>query len=142
MDECPKFLAKNPSVKNHSVYFRQHDLRLPLQIYGIVSYLPARAPLENELLPISLEIELAPNAPDWDPHDQMYQEQEESMLTYKGEIKDSPKRRFIISSVVSRVLDPVALCADVKEKCTQQVYSIKTASGATSTIKPQDLSAL
>ena len=142
VDECPKFLAKSPSIENHSVYFRQHDLRLPLQIYGIISYLPVRAPFENELLTISTELELTPNVPNWDPHDQMYQDQEESMITFKGELKENPKRSFIISSVISRALDPVAICVDVEERSTQKVYSIKTANGAMTTIKPQDLSAL
>ena len=64
------------------------------------------------------------------------------MLIFQGEIKENPERRFIISSVISRTLDQVAICVDVNEKCTQKVYSIKTASGAMTTIKPQDLSTL
>ena len=72
VDECPKFLAKNPNIKNHSVYFRQHDLRLPLQIHAIILYLPVRASNETELLEIEIELEITPNVPNWNPHDQAY----------------------------------------------------------------------
>ena len=93
--------------------------------YGIISYLPVRAPFENELLTISTELELTPNVPDWDPHDQMYQDQEESMITFKGELKENPKRSFIISSVISRALDPVAICVDVEERSTKRCTQLK-----------------
>lgn len=73
------------------MYFRRHDLRLPLQIYGIISFLPVRTPNETELLEIEIELEITPNVPYWNPHDQVYQDQEESMLTFQGEVKENPK---------------------------------------------------
>ena len=37
VDECPKFLVKHPSENNHSIYFPISELRIPLQIEGIIS---------------------------------------------------------------------------------------------------------
>ena len=48
INECPKFLAKSPSIEHHSIYFPEHQLRLPLQINGIISYLPIRCPSQSE----------------------------------------------------------------------------------------------
>ena len=30
IDECPKFLDRKPTIKNHSVYFPKDDIRIPL----------------------------------------------------------------------------------------------------------------
>ena len=144
VDECPKFLARKPTINNHSIYFSKEDLRLPLQLYGIISYLPTRLPTEEDFDNAQLELELTPKVNEWNPHDYIYQEQEDSMLNFQGELKESPQRRFIISSVISRALDPVASVEDMKMKCNSihKAYAIKTANGATSTIKAKDLSKL
>ena len=49
VDKCPKFLAKKPTINNHSVFFDSHAIRLPLKIHGIISYLPVRSPHEEEI---------------------------------------------------------------------------------------------
>jgi len=47
--KCPKFLAKAPSHKNHSVYFEKDDFRILLQLHNAVSYIPTWIPLTHEL---------------------------------------------------------------------------------------------
>lgn len=42
VDVYPKFLAKAPSESNHSIYFLVKDLRIPLQIEGVIFYIPTR----------------------------------------------------------------------------------------------------
>ena len=74
---------------------------IPLHIYGIISYLPARTPTEDELNEPELQLELTPDVVDWDPHSDSYQQQEEAMLNFHGELKEQPKRRFIVSSAIS-----------------------------------------
>ena len=49
VDECPKFLANSPSETNHSIYFEEHDLRIPLHLKGTISYIPTRRPTMHEL---------------------------------------------------------------------------------------------
>ena len=46
VNEQPKFMTRNPTNKNHSVYFKENDIRLPLAINGIVSFLPTRKPTQ------------------------------------------------------------------------------------------------
>ena len=48
VDECPKFLSPTPSVVNHSIYFPEINLRIPLMLEGIVSYLICRTPNQDE----------------------------------------------------------------------------------------------
>ena len=37
VNECPKFLAPLPTESNHSIYFPDEDLRIPLKLEGIIS---------------------------------------------------------------------------------------------------------
>ena len=67
------------------------------------------------------------------------------MLNFNGEVKDPPKRNFIVSSVISRAVDPITFGEDVTRRASEmgfsqhRIYSIKTASGMKSSIKPADL---
>ena len=40
LDELPRFLSVTLSTNNHLVYFSEYILRLPLKLYGMISYLP------------------------------------------------------------------------------------------------------
>jgi hypothetical protein len=40
VNECPKFLSLHPDINDHSIYLPEDDLRLPLLLQGIISYLP------------------------------------------------------------------------------------------------------
>ena len=42
VNEQPKFMTRYPTRKHHSVYFKENDIRLPLTIKGILSFLPTR----------------------------------------------------------------------------------------------------
>ena len=53
VNECPKFLARQPTDRHHAIYFPQEELLLPLKLDGIISYLPVCTPdgkLEEEQL--------------------------------------------------------------------------------------------
>jgi hypothetical protein len=66
VDECPKFLAKSPTVNNHSIYLSNEDIRIPLMLEGTISYVPTREEAtrdELESLPI---LNLTPNTSTWD----------------------------------------------------------------------------
>ena len=49
IDECPKFLAEQPSIENHSAYFPEADVRIPFLLEGIISYIPTRIPTLAEM---------------------------------------------------------------------------------------------
>ena len=60
VDECPKFLCKRPTEKNHSLYFTNVYIRIPLKLDRIISYLPCRMPSYSEVPKPKLILELTP----------------------------------------------------------------------------------
>ena len=75
INECPKFLAENPSIEDHSAYFPDADVRIPFLLEGIISYIPTRLPTKNEMkLQEGNYLILTPNTPEWNPHTSIYSE--------------------------------------------------------------------
>jgi hypothetical protein len=85
VNECPKFLSANPDITDHSIYFPDENLRLPLYLRGIISYLPTRAPDDDDMYK-HLHYNLTPPTSNWDPHTDSYANQEASMTNHQGEI--------------------------------------------------------
>ena len=145
VNECPKFLAKNPTVAHHSIYFPEEEIRIPLNLDRTISYIPVRMPTNQELENPTKVLEITPVIDTWDPHSLSYQEQEEAMTDFRGEIKERTERKFIVSSVISNVLDENMLQQSVHERAVSYGFSdlnicaIKTANGKTSTLTPRDL---
>ena len=80
INECPKFLAENPSDEHHSAYFPDADIRIPFLLEGIISYIPTRIPTLEELkINEGRYLLMTPNQPEWDPHTNIYSEQEYNM---------------------------------------------------------------
>ena len=111
VDECPKFLSPKPSEENHFIYFMEENLRIPLLKDGIISFIPCQKPSEDEVGDEGIiKLDLTPKYDDWDPHSKLFQEQKEAMVNYKGQEKERKDRSFIISSVVSRSIEPELFC--------------------------------
>ena len=120
VDECPKFLAKEPREENHSIRFPSSDMRIHLKLEGIISYLPTRCPSPEELEQYSGEyLQLTPNTPDWDPSNTSFQHQEESMVDFDGNLR---KRRKLsdgnrwTGSTGNEVLDSYDVEAETIDK--------------------------
>ena len=96
VNDCPKFLSRSPSIKDHSVYARDLDLRIPLQLKNNISYITTRTPVQDELDAMETSdittLHLTPEAPSWNPHNPIYQEQEESMMNASGDIIQQKER--------------------------------------------------
>ena len=43
VDECPKFLLKDPTISNHSIYFPEERLRIQMKLSGVISYIMSEA---------------------------------------------------------------------------------------------------
>ena len=115
VNECPKFMSNNPSIENHSIYFPEDNIRLPLQLRGIVSYLPTRAPDEDDMYK-HLHYHLSPQRPTWDPHNTSYSSQESSMLDYNGEITSRKRKRITNNTIAASMTqdnedDPIRICS-------------------------------
>ena len=87
VNECPKFMAKEPKETHHSIYFPDDDLRIALQIERTVSYIPTRCPQVDDVSGEYKSYDLTPDTDEWDPANPTYSNQEHAMLDYKGEIK-------------------------------------------------------
>ena len=87
VDECPKFLSKTPTLDNHCIFFEEDNLRIPLCLHGITSYIPVRTPSTDEIETLP-SLEVTPAASFWDPHDTKYQDQEDAMTTYNGTMRE------------------------------------------------------
>ena len=48
VDECPKFMCKQPTTKSHAITIGDPDLIIPLSLKGITSYIPTRKPTVDE----------------------------------------------------------------------------------------------
>ena len=131
VNECAKFLAKKPSIHHHSILFPDPRYRIPLSLTGITSYIPTRLPkqcelddLEKDCVPL---LEITPQVNHWNPHATVYQDQEDAMLDYKGNLKEPRNERkhvlssleqsvehtHCVSGVIDRSLDPVLLAEDL-----------------------------
>ena len=125
VNEQPKFMTRKPTICHHLLYFPSSDIRLPLSIKGIVSYLHTRKPTLNEYSNIKTHLDLTPSFSEWDPHNPLYGVSKNSMLDYEGNIntpKDNQEEEedtgeFGVSSIMAKILltlEPWSLSSALK----------------------------
>ena len=90
VNECPKCLSRHPKIEDHSIYFPSDEnfeegYRIPLQLYGTILYIPTTVPTKREFVELA-RYNLTPDAPEWNPHTEVYGNQEHSMLNYQGKL--------------------------------------------------------
>jgi hypothetical protein len=66
VDDVPKHLAPDPVNATHSIFIPQHELRIALEMRGVISCWPGRKPTDDEIETCTW-IHLTPEA-EWDPH--------------------------------------------------------------------------
>ena len=98
LNETPKIQVVEPSVEDHALYFPDDDLRIHLQLAGIVSYFCTRKPTADEIESLP-RIDMTPNSPTWDPYNTIYARQEECMLDFEGNIIQQPDRDQMILNI-------------------------------------------
>jgi hypothetical protein len=77
VDDCPKHLAPDPNVATHSLFFPNHNLRIPLQLRGVLSCIPTWYPTTVELETCQW-IELT-SSEEWDSHAETFADEEEKI---------------------------------------------------------------
>ena len=116
VNDTPKIQVMDPTEKDHSIYFKETDLRIPLSLWGTFSYFPSTKPMSDEVQ-ASDDIYLMTPAT-FNPHDSSYALNEDSMLDWEGEMVERSQRQQI-------------LLTEVQESCltaTTQVSSIEVQS--------------
>lgn len=111
INDCPKFLTKNPTAESHAIIVNDPDcanesLILPFYVDGVTSYLPVHKPTKDSWESCSVpRIDLTAEHLDWDPASTRYQEQEEAMTDYRGELATpcplDKDRSLVINSLAS-----------------------------------------
>jgi hypothetical protein len=74
VDDVPKHLAPNPSEAMHSIFIPENDLRINMEMRGVISCWPGRKPSDREVETCTW-IHLTPEA-EWDPHSNEFAENE------------------------------------------------------------------
>jgi hypothetical protein len=82
VDECPQHLAPPDQPSSHSIYCRDDDIRIPLNLKGVTSGFISRTPTIQEIETCQW-IHLN-NEYDWDPHSEAFAFQEESYNDLQG----------------------------------------------------------
>ena len=91
VDECPKFLCVKPTIENHSIFLPTENFRIPLQIHGTTSYIPTRSPDGMKEVNAHQNLQLTSENPEWDPSSTIYEEQENDMTNWNGEMRTRKK---------------------------------------------------
>jgi len=76
VDDVPKHLSPDPSMATHSVYAPNENVRIPLDLKGVISYFVTRAPTPQEVETCKW-IALTSDT-DWDPHSDIFKINESS----------------------------------------------------------------
>ena len=100
VNERPKIQTPDPSVEDHSIYFENTKLRIPLCLNGTFSYFPTTKPSIEMLQSCEEVLLLTPSR--WNPHDNAYALNEEGMIDWQGELVEKKDRRQILLSEVAQ----------------------------------------
>ena len=103
LDECPKCKTDNPTVDTHTIRaLDEHDneIRIPLTLRGVSSTVNISTPTIKQYHELP-HVTLTSRDTTWDPHNEDYQEQEESFFDSLGE--------FIMPGTKKRAYDKYVL---------------------------------
>lgn len=95
--DVPKIHCHEATVEDHSLYFADSNLRIPLKLNGVFSYFPTRALTQDEIDHCEDYdcIFLTPDSTSWNPHCDSYAKNEESFLDHRGDMvyRQEPEHR-------------------------------------------------
>ena len=98
VNDRPKIHSNSPVVEDHLIYFSDSDFCVCLTLDGVFSGFVTLKPDVNELRDCDEVYMLTPMR--WNPHDHVYQETEDGIVDWKGEMKEKKKRRQVLLSAV------------------------------------------
>ena len=144
VDETPMFLTENPTDIMHAISGKDGDgiqVTIPLSMRGVTSYFPTRKLTEKEFNSCP-RFALTYEAPIWDPHYEIFKQQEEVLLDNQGMLQEwehdeSRMPRRIISAFDPYLSTSYIQCLDypthdlsiVLEDGVNMISSISTKKG-------------
>jgi hypothetical protein len=136
VNDTPKIHVAEPTIDDHSIMFPETGFRIPLSLYGVFSYFSTSKPTITMMQESEEVYLLTPT--NFNPHDDAYATNEESMMDWEGnmiekqhrtqiilseiEEDDSMRVSSVISSIESRTIDRVLDYNDVSEEEVVPTY--------------------
>ena len=126
VNERPKFLTRYLTDNSHVIIVPSEGcevrLTIPLSLKGVTSYFPTRKPTREEYERASTRFELTSEAPEWNPHTNLFSDQEEALVDDSGMLLDyaQPERE--------RTLLPIMTYKqEISEEITPVEYDLASA---------------
>jgi hypothetical protein len=114
VNDRPKIHSDDPGVDDHSIFFPESEFRITLTLNGVFSGFPTFKPDIDTLRECENIYMLTPTR--WDPHDQAYRHNEDSMMDWQGEmIERKYRRQVLLSDVTLDVVLEASLCVSSAE---------------------------
>mmetsp|Transcript_37468 Transcript_37468/g.52825 ORF Transcript_37468/g.52825 Transcript_37468/m.52825 type:complete len:247 (+) Transcript_37468:50-790(+) len=129
VSSIPNFQVDDPSLDDHSIYFKETQLQIPLSLDGAFSYFPTNKSTEATLANSETIYILTPEY--WNPHSTAYAANEESMLDWEGSLVKTKFRRSEIPLI--NIHDDATISA--------LLISLTEQAGVDKTMELQDLDA-
>ena len=104
VNDIPKIQVHDPLEKDHSVWFPEMQVRIPLSLSGIFSFFPTRSPTVSELQECEDVLVVTPDGHKWDPHSDVYAQNEESMLDWEGNLSHKKDQICILVEDLMRMI--------------------------------------
>ena len=109
VNDVPKIHKEDPTVDDHSITFEETGFRIPLSLWGILSYFLTSKPTHDDLLNPN-EVYILSRAT-LNPHSDAYYTNQESMLDWEGNMQ--PKRDRQHRIVLDDVEDDIKMVASL-----------------------------
>ena len=109
LNDTPKIQVDDPTIEEHSLLFPETGFRIPLSLWGTFSYFSTCKPTATHMQD-SDEIYLL-TTDQFNPHDDSYAANEESMLDWEGNMVERQHRTKIL---LSEVKENEAMAASVQ----------------------------
>ena len=106
INDIPKMQILDPDISDHSIYFKEDNVRIPLSLNGIFSYFSTSMPTSQMLEECEDVYLLTPLK--WDPHNIVYAHNEDQMLDWQGDLVESHHRQKIVLTDVHENVDIAA----------------------------------
>ena len=107
VNERPKFLTRSLTDSSHAIIIPSKGcnmrLTIPLSLKGVTSYFPTRKPTMEEYKRAGTWFELTSEAPEWNPHTNLFSDQEEALVDDSGMLLDytQPERERMLLLIMT-----------------------------------------
>ena len=97
INSTSKIQVEDPTIEDHSIFFKDYDFRIPMSLWGIFSYFPTTKPTSQMLEDTDDVFLLTPDG-QWNPHSDVCPRNEETTMDLEGNMVEKKDRVQILLS--------------------------------------------